>query len=159
MKLSINVNTRRIVLIVAIVFVPLLLYSQEKQDDAYVKAKTEIKETFGEMPSFFEAYPEHALSGVWEYFKELNNPETIIPPKYKQLIQLAVAAQIPCDYCIYYHTASAQNNGATDEEIKEAIAHGAETRHWSMILQGNQVDLETFKEEFQEMMDYMAKNE
>jgi AhpD family alkylhydroperoxidase len=159
MKLSIDFNTRKIALIVAIFFVPLLLYSQEKQDEAYVSAKEEIKETFGDIPSFFEAYPKHALPGVWEYFKELSSPETVIPPKYKQLMQLAVAAQIPCDYCVYYHTASAKNHGATDEEIKEAVAHGAETRHWSMILQGNQVDLEAFKEEFQEMMDYMAKSE
>jgi alkylhydroperoxidase/carboxymuconolactone decarboxylase family protein YurZ len=37
--------------------------------------------------------------------------------------------------------------GATDEEIQEAVAQGAQTRHWSMIVQGNQTDLEAWKSE------------
>jgi len=73
------------------------------------------------------------------------------------LLQLAVASQIPCNYCIYFHTASAKANGATDEEVQEAVAHGAATRHWSMILQGNQIDFEAFKTEFDTMMKYMSE--
>jgi AhpD family alkylhydroperoxidase len=157
MKTSESLNVKRIALIAALFFVPLIGFSQEDQGDENAKALEEIKQTFGEVPSFFEAFPEHAVAGAWEYFQELNSDETLIPPKYKQLMQLAVAAQIPCDYCIYYHTASAKNHGATEEEIKEAVAHGAETRHWSMILQGNQVDLDEFKEEFDKMMDHMAR--
>jgi len=40
--------------------------------------------------------------------------------------------------------------------IQAAIALGAETRHWSMILQGNQINFEEFKKEFDTMMEYMA---
>jgi AhpD family alkylhydroperoxidase len=73
------------------------------------------------------------------------------------LLQLAVAAQIPCHYCIYFHSASAKAFGATDAEIQEAIAQGAQTRFWSMILQGNQIDLDEFKGEFDEIMAHMAQ--
>ena len=104
----------------------------------------------------FAVYPREALTGAWENWKQLNGPNSTIPPKYKELLQLAVAAQIPCDYCVYFHTASAKAYGATDEEIKEAVAQGAQTRHWSMILQGNGVDLEEFKSEFDAMMKHMA---
>ena len=104
---------------------------------------------------FFDAFPKHALPGAWASFKALTGPETSIEPKNRELIQLAVAAQIPCQYCVYFHTASAEAFGATKQEIQEAVALGANTRHWSMILQGAQIEFEDFKKEFQEMMVYM----
>jgi AhpD family alkylhydroperoxidase len=58
-----------------------------------------------------------------------------------------VAAQIPCTYCIYAHAKGAKNAGATDEEIQEAVAMAALTRHWSTVLNGMQIDLEDFKKE------------
>ncbi len=60
---------------------------------------------------------------------------------------LAVASQIPCSYCVYFHTAAAKANGATDEEIREAVAMAAIVRHWSTVLNGMQVDLNSFKTE------------
>ena len=45
----------------------------------------------------------------------------------------------------------------SEEEIKEAVALGAQTRHWSMILQGSQTDFEDFKLEFQNMMKFMEE--
>ena len=65
----------------------------------------------------------------------------------KELIGLAVASQIPCTYCIYFHTAMARANGATEEEVREAVAMASITRHWSTVLNGMQVDLSTFKAE------------
>ena len=105
----------------------------------------------------FKVYPKHALAGAWENFKQLNGPDSKIPPKYRELLQLAVASQIPCAYCVYFHSESAKAFGATDMEIQEAVAQGAATRQWSMILQGNQVDLNAFKTEFDGMMKYMSE--
>ena len=122
----------------------------------YKKAIQEIEEQFGVVPTMFEVFPKYALAGAWENFKQLSGPESKIPAKYRELLQLAVASQIPCHYCIYFHSAAAKAYGATDEEIREAIAQGAQTRHWSMILQGNQVELNDFKNEFDGIMKYMA---
>ena len=52
------------------------------------------------------------------------------------LIGLAVAAQIPCQFCVHFHTEAARLNGATEEEVHEAIAMAALTRHWSTVLNG-----------------------
>ena len=154
MNQSPNSIIKAVVFTIAVFLIPMTLAGQ----DAYEKAKGEIEQQFGTFPSFFKVFPQHALAGAWENFKQLNSPECVIPPKYRELLQLAVAAQIPCDYCIYFHSASAKAFGATDEEIQEAVAHGATTRHWSMILQGNQIDFEEFKAEFDAMMEYMAEN-
>ena len=59
----------------------------------------------------------------------------------------SLAAQIPCHYCVYFHTAAAKANGATEEEIREAVAMAAIVRHWSTVLNGMQVDLDAFKRE------------
>jgi len=155
MKLSVKSITKSIILIIPVFLISISISAQDISD--YEKAKTEIEQTFGMFPSMFKVFPENALYGTWETFKQLSSPDNAIPPKYRELIQLAVAAQIPCDYCIYFHTASAQAFGATEEEIHEAVAQGAATRHWSMILQGNQIDFEEFKTEFIAMMKFMSE--
>ena len=142
-------------IIITLLMSSAVLFAQN--DPAYEKAKKEIVQQFGTFPSMFEEFPKHALPGAWESFKQLNSPTSKIPPKYRELLQLAVAAQIPCAYCIYFHTESAKAFGATEEEIQEAVAQGAATRHWSMILQGNQIEFEKFKAEFDGMMKFMSE--
>jgi AhpD family alkylhydroperoxidase len=146
----------RITLLTLFFSVGLFFTSTAQESPEYKKAIQEINETFGTVPMMFEVFPKYALAGAWENFKQLSSPESKIPPKYRELLQLAVAAQIPCQYCIYFHTSAAKAFGATDEEIHEAVAQGAQTRHWSMILQGNQINFDEFKKEFDTAMKYMA---
>lgn len=148
-------SIRRLILIVPVLLIPISLSAQT--NEAYENAKKEIVQQFGTFLSMFDVIPEHALPGAWDNFKQLQSPENAIPPKYRELMQLAVAAQIPCVYCVYYHTQVAKAYGATDEEIKEAIAHGAQTRQWSMILQGNEIDFEVFKAEVDAALKYGAE--
>ena len=141
--------------------IPLFLSSlsiSAQNNSDYDQAIAEIKSQFGTVPIMFEVFPKHALSGAWESFKALHGPENKIPGKYRELIQLSVASQIPCNYCIYFHKALAMANGASVEEVQEAIAFGANTRHWSMVLQGTQMDFKDFKKEFDGMLEYMQKH-
>ena len=85
------------------------------------------------------------------------NPDTALDGKTKELIGLAVASQIPCEYCIYFHTSAARANGATDEEIRETVAMAAIVRHWSTVLNGMQVDLATFKQEVDTVLAHAAE--
>jgi len=119
--------------------------AQERQSQATYR---DIQQTLGSVPGFFKQLPESAIAGAWGEMKTLQlNPKTQLSGKTKELIGLAVAAQIPCQYCIYFHTAAAKANGASDEEIKETVAMAAVTRHWSTVLNGMQIDLATFKHE------------
>ncbi len=108
----------------------------------------DIQSTLGIVPGFFKAFPESGIAGAWAEFKGVQlNPTTKLNAKTKELIGLAVASQIPCTYCVYFHTAVAKANGATDDEIKEAVAMAAISRHWSTVMNGMQTDLATFKNE------------
>ena len=51
-----------------------------------------------------------------------------LPTKTKQLIAVAVAHVTQCPYCIRGHTAAALKEGATQEEVMEAIWVAAEMR-------------------------------
>ena len=148
--------SKKAVFIVVLSVFTISLSAQENSEQAFETAKKEIIETFGSFPSWFAAFPEYGLPGAWQAYKELEGPSSI-DTKNKHLIGLAVASQLPCDYCIYFHTAVALANGATDEEIKDAVAQAAKTRHWSTIIYGAQIDLEEFKVEFQGIMKYMGE--
>ena len=113
----------------------------------------DIQQTLGSVPSFFRDVPAAALPGAWTEFKEFQlNPNTALPNKTKELIGLAVAAQIPCRYCVYFHTQAARAAGATDAEIQSAVTMAAVTRHWSTILNGNSLDEATFDREVDQVM-------
>jgi len=63
----------------------------------------------GDPPQFMqETYPEQALKGAWEEYQAVWSPNGAIPLQQKQLIALGVAAQMPCEYCIYAHTLKAK---------------------------------------------------
>jgi AhpD family alkylhydroperoxidase len=117
-------------------------------DEAAAKAAlAEIEATLGFVPSFVKALPQAAIPGAWAEARDLLYSDTALDAKTKSLISLAVAAQIPCSYCIYDDTNAARRAGASDEEIREAVAVAALTRHWSTIFNGNQIDLDGFKAE------------
>ncbi|MGX5842566.1 carboxymuconolactone decarboxylase family protein [Mesorhizobium sp. ArgA1] len=116
--------------------------------DDYDATINDIQSTMGGVPSFVKQFPKAGLPGAWAEVKAIElSDKTALPPKVKSLISLAVAAQIPCNYCVWADTRDAKRAGATDEEIQEAVAMAALTRHWSTIFNGMQVDFDTFKKE------------
>ncbi|MBB2972966.1 carboxymuconolactone decarboxylase family protein [Mesorhizobium sp. RMAD-H1] len=109
----------------------------------------DIEATFGTVPTHFKAYPKSAVAGAWAMTKGLEiKGDNALEPKVKALINLAVAAQIPCRYCTWFETKMARTHGASEAEIAEAVTQAAYVRHWSTVLNGLQVDFETFKAEF-----------
>ena len=82
-----------------------------------------------------QSVPDQALKPFWDLYQAVNSGA--LDAKTKQLIGLAVAAQIPCAYCVYGHTKLAKAAGATDAQIKEAIATAALVRFNSTMLNGS----------------------
>lgn len=111
-------------------------------------AIVDIGKTWGFVPGFVKAFPPSALPGAWAELKALEGENTALSAKQKALIGIAVAAQIPCQFCVWIDTKSAYLAGATDQEVQEAVATAAIARHWSTVFHGNQIDFETFKAEF-----------
>jgi AhpD family alkylhydroperoxidase len=85
----------------------------------------ETDNTFTELSSFMEKFAKKCPDIATNFY---NLHETIIiregtlSIKQKELIALGIAVSMRCEYCIYAHTASAMENGATEEEILEAAS-------------------------------------
>ncbi|SEP18451.1 carboxymuconolactone decarboxylase family protein [Aquisalimonas asiatica] len=109
----------------------------------------------GDAPDFVQnTYPEHSVEEAWQNIQSIIvSPDTALDGKTKELIALAVSAQIPCDYCVYSHTRGAEAHGATDAEMREALATGALIRKWSTLLNGSQYDMDAFRQEIDAMYD------
>jgi AhpD family alkylhydroperoxidase len=91
-----------------------------------------------EAPEFIKrTLPDQAQKPLWEEFQAIMNPTGALDGKTKQLIGLGVAAQIPCAYCVFALTKGAKAAGATDAQIKEAIATAALIRFNSTMLNGS----------------------
>lgn len=104
------------------------------------------------MPEFMKhTFPQEAVAAAWQEEQKVMNPHGALDGKTKHLIALGVAAQIPCKYCVYFHTKAAMQAGATKAEIKEAIAAAALTRKWSTVLNGSAYDFDQLKQEVNAM--------
>jgi AhpD family alkylhydroperoxidase len=108
----------------------------------------EIEKTLGGVPGFVKQFPKAGIAGAWAELRDLEfSEETALSPKVKALIGVAVAAQIPCHYCVWADTQGARRAGATEDEIAEAVAISALARHWSTVFNGLQIDFGQFKKD------------
>jgi len=119
--------------------------------------ESEIKETLGIVPGFFDGIPDAALDAEWTLFKRFELSETRIPLKYKQLLALAVHAETKCRYCTLFHTELARLFGATEEEIQEAVHFAKYTVGWSVYLNGIRYDLGQFERELDKVIQHARR--
>jgi AhpD family alkylhydroperoxidase len=114
--------------------------------------------TAQQQPKFYaDTYPEHALESRLKAEEVLIGADAKLDGKTRELIALGVAAQIPCAYCIYAHTKFARAHGASEAEIREAVAAAAHVRHWSTVLNGMGYDVGAFKTEIDAMQAKQAQ--
>jgi AhpD family alkylhydroperoxidase len=121
--------------------------------------ENEIRETLGQVPSFFAEMPDDTLAREWEEWKHFQMEDTALTAREKHLIGLGVAAATHCPYCVYFHRAAASMMGASDAQIEEAARFAAETTKYSTYLHGLQVDLQEFKQQSDEMGAYLASHQ
>jgi len=152
-----RLTTRVMTVCVAVLLLSTSLLAQESQMEANKMAEAEMEATFGTVPVMFKVYPDHLRASAWDWFKATMSPDAALPAKYSELVALGVAAQIPCDYCVYAHTTMAKMHGATDAEIQAAVASAANTRHWSTVLNGTDVSLDEFRKEWDGILAYIQE--
>jgi AhpD family alkylhydroperoxidase len=120
------------------------------------QVESDIRETLGLVPSFFEEFPDYMIESEWQSFKSLElSDQTAIPNKYKELIGLAVSGATRCRYCAYFHTEAARLFGATEEELQETAMMAKHTMGWSTYLNTRETDYDQFKEEFDQIAEHV----
>ncbi len=91
-------------------------------------------------------HPESQQASADAYYRavEKNVFNGVIPLKHAQLAALSASVAMKCIYCIPAHTNLARAAGATEEEIKTAVAIAADVALNSSMLYGNQFEMEKF---------------
>ena len=115
----------------------------------------EIEGMLGVVPSFLKAVPDSSLELQWQTMKRIQFDEGPIPNKYRELIGVAIAAVTKCRYCAYFHTQAAKLNGATEEEIQDAVRFAGSSATWSAWLNGLQFDFGQFQKEVNQVCEHV----
>jgi AhpD family alkylhydroperoxidase len=115
----------------------------------------EIEETLGTVPPPLGTIPDDDTTQEWPFFKRYTLEETEIPPKYRELMGLAVAANIKCPYCLYFHEKAAKMHGATDDELRETYSLASFTPRYSAMLHAQQYDQDEFEQKCDHIADHL----
>ncbi|MEM7297662.1 MAG: carboxymuconolactone decarboxylase family protein [Bacteroidota bacterium] len=108
-----------------------------------------IVQADGPPPYIKDTFPEHAMMEILKSWGAVKGEGAAIDGKTRELIALAVAAQIPCEYCVYAHTTRLKEKmSASDAELKEAVAIAGYIRLFSTVFNGNGYSFEDFQAEF-----------
>ena len=125
----------------------------------YEETIKEIENTFGVVPGFMKNTPKDILPQMWPLFKKYQMGESVIPPKYREMMMIAASAAVKCPYCQTYHReVSKMMWGASDEELDELAVIVGQTSFWSNVLHTQNYDLNTFAKELQQIGEHMTKN-
>ncbi|AWM00829.1 carboxymuconolactone decarboxylase family protein [Bradyrhizobium amphicarpaeae] len=79
------------------------------------------------IPAFVALAPVEAKAFL-AFNHAVERKDGLIPPKYRELISLAVALTTQCAYCLDVHMAAAANVGVSQEEVAEAAMIAAAVR-------------------------------
>jgi AhpD family alkylhydroperoxidase len=123
----------------------------------YEDTLMDIKKTFGFVPGFMKGLPQDVLMHDWPLMKKYTLGESKVPAKYRELLGLAVAANIKCPYCQLFHKSVAQMYGATPEEFAEIAFLASYTSRWSAMIHAQHYDYDTFAKETQQIGEYLSK--
>ncbi|MFC6718317.1 carboxymuconolactone decarboxylase family protein [Natrialbaceae archaeon GCM10025810] len=126
---------------------------------SYQDTVTDIEDTIGFVPGFMQAVPEDTLVNEWPVFKQYTLDESDIPPKYREMMQLAVAATQKCPYCVMFHRAAAELHGATEEELAEVGVLASLTTRWSAMIHTQRYDQDTFEDEVHQIGAFLQEQQ
>jgi AhpD family alkylhydroperoxidase len=130
---------------------PFPVKSRKERTMTREKIYEEMREILGQVPGFFKNIPDDCIESEWELFKRFELGDTPIPPKYRELIGVAVAAAQHCWYCTNFHSALARFHGADESEVQEASLLAKFGSGWSTYLNGTLYDRERFLKELEEV--------
>ena len=125
--------------------------------ETYEETVAEMEETLGMVPPPLDAIPEDDAVAEWPTFRKYITEETAIPPKYRELMGLAVAANLRCPYCTHFHTEAARMHGASDAEVEETFFLSSFTSRYSAMLHAQQVDLDEFERAVAQIGEHMQE--
>ncbi|ELY42252.1 carboxymuconolactone decarboxylase family protein [Natronorubrum tibetense] len=123
------------------------------------QTQQEIERTLGQVPSWMNQLAEPASDHSWGIFRDLTLGESELTPREKALVGVGVAAAVGCPYCSHFHREEARLAEVSDDELEETVTLAGTTRYFSTVLHGNEIDLDDFVDETDEIVNYLKEQE
>ena len=123
----------------------------------YEDTLKDIQKSYGIVPGFMKGLPQDVLNHDWPLMKKYTLGESKIPGKYRELVGLAVAANIKCPHCQLFHMSVAKMLGATPDELAEIAFLASYTSRWSAMIHAQHYPYETFAKETEQIGQYLSK--
>lgn len=123
----------------------------------YEDTLEDMRKSLGIVPGFMKALPPDVLVNEWPSFKKYTLGESEVPGKYRELIGMAIAANIKCPYCQFFHTAAAKMQGASEKELAELAFLASYTARWSVMIHAQHYDYNTFAKETEQIGAHLQK--
>ncbi len=117
----------------------------------------DIETSIGIVPGFMKALPKDVLVQDWPLMKKYTPGESKIPAKYRELIGLAVSANIKCPYCQLFHKGAAGLYDATEEEFAEVAFLASYSARWSAMIHAQHYDYDKLEEEVHKIDAHLSK--
>jgi AhpD family alkylhydroperoxidase len=127
------------------------------EDLGAAAAKADMVKTVGFVPTFLKDVPDNMVPGLWRETKAIEFGKTALDAKTKDLIGLAIAAQMPSRLTAWSYSKCGKASGATDAQLHEAVAMSAMARHWSTFFNGVQLDETRFRADLAKLRENMTK--
>jgi AhpD family alkylhydroperoxidase len=88
------------------------------------------------------AFDSGLLEEMWRDVKAVMATPTLLDPKTKEMIYIAVSIANACPYCIHSHTIAARAKGMTDAEHAELLRIVTTAGRMNHLLSGMQVPID-----------------
>lgn len=121
----------------------------------YEETREDIEASLGIVPGFLDGLNDQDLVNEWPIFKRTTPEATHIPATYRELMGLAIAANLECPYCQLFHREAATLDGATEAELAEAAYLASGTARYSAILHGQHYDSPTFEGDVKQIGEHL----
>ena len=127
-----------------VLIISVFMFEASAYADEHAKGDAQIVNEFAEL------HPKSITQEVDTYYSAVTKKifSGAIPTKYAQLAALSASVAMKCEYCIPAHKSMAIAAGASEEEIRTAIAIAADVALNSSMFYGSEIEMKEFKKKF-----------
>lgn len=118
----------------------------------------EMESMLGRVPSWMLTIPDSTLEHDWEIFKVMELQPSNLSPMEKHLMGVSIASASSSPHVAYWHGQMAMASGATDTQVDEAYRIAKYVAGWSAFLEGQNPDMEQFKNEANQIAGHIKQS-
>lgn len=119
------------------------LVSEQEASDDVKQVYSDIKQRYqiDFVPNLFQSMA-HNPKGLVNNWERIKHHEDVLGMEMAHAVGLSIAAQSPCNYCMFFHGMILKQLGWSDEKIENLISWAAQSAGGSIYANGLQLRID-----------------